>query len=46
VCALVAKLLAKPHHRGLGHDCAAGELEIPAHALGVDLEPFEHGGEL
>src|SRR5215472_16400141 len=39
---LTAEVRSEPHHDGFGHDHAAGEVEIGAHAIGVDLESGQH----
>src|SRR3984893_13764157 len=39
---LTAELRGEPHHDGFGHEHAAGEVEIGAHPLGVDLESGQH----
>ena len=41
VGALASEMRAEPHHHRLRDDHAVGEIEIDAHALGVDLEPFD-----
>ena len=38
---LASEVGAQPHHHRFRHDEAVGDVEIGAHALLVDLEPFQ-----